>query len=168
VFPDDQGVVAGSYTVVPRTLTFLVHGDALLLLRGAPTKRLWAGRLNGLGGHVEPGEGIAESARREVLEETGLHVQDLSLRGLVHVAGMKGVPGVLLFVFVGKAPTRDVTPSREGHLEWHSLSDLPFEDMVEDLGELLPRILTGEKDHRLTYGHYAPSRTGELEFRFVP
>ena len=47
------------YQTVPRVLIFLTSANPqtgaqeVLLLKGAPTKRLWAGRYNGLGGHVE-------------------------------------------------------------------------------------------------------------------
>ena len=61
----DQGVAAsrGRYQVVPRTLCFVTHEDAVLLLKGAPTKRIWPGRYNGLGGHVEPDEDVLAAAQ---------------------------------------------------------------------------------------------------------
>ena len=68
----EQFVSRGRYTVIPRTLVFLRNGDDILLLKGAPTKRLWAGRYNGLGGHVEADETIMAGALREVREEAGL------------------------------------------------------------------------------------------------
>ena len=58
----EQGTVepAGRrYHVIPRTLIFVTSRNPLtgagevLLLKGAPDKRLWANRYNGLGGHVE-------------------------------------------------------------------------------------------------------------------
>lgn len=65
----DQGVHLPRYKVIPRTLIFLVHGEEILLIRGAPTKRLWANRYNGLGGHVEHGEDPLSAAKRELREE---------------------------------------------------------------------------------------------------
>ena len=65
----DQGITKDRYTVVPRVAIFLRRGDAVLLLKGAPTKRLWANKYNGLGGHVERGEDAMSAARRELLEE---------------------------------------------------------------------------------------------------
>lgn len=47
-------------------------GRVLMVKRGhAPEKGHWSVP----GGHVEPGETIREAAAREVLEETGLHVE---------------------------------------------------------------------------------------------
>jgi 8-oxo-dGTP diphosphatase len=54
----DQGVNRERYMLIPRTAIFVRRGGAYLLLKGAPTKRLWANKYNGLGGHVEPGEDI--------------------------------------------------------------------------------------------------------------
>ena len=77
------------------------------MLKGAPTKRLWANQYNGLGGHVEADEDVYAAALREVNEETGLSVTDLTLRGVVNVDtgndefGQR--PGVMMFVFAGAA-----------------------------------------------------------------
>jgi len=55
---------------VPRTLIFLERNGHVLLIRGGPDK-WFAGRYNGLGGHVEPGEDVYTAALREVQEEAG-------------------------------------------------------------------------------------------------
>ncbi len=128
------------YTVIPRTLIFLQRGQEVLLLRGAETKRLWAGRYNGVGGHIEAGESPLESARRELREETGLEA-DLTLRAIIHVT-FPHPPGVMLFVFVGEAPPDALPhPSTEGVAEWIAPEQWAQLPLVEDLPQLLPRIL---------------------------
>ena len=62
-------------------------------------------------------------------------------------------PGVVLFVFVGTAPTRQTVPSAEGELCWYTIGSWPEEELVEDLPQLLPRIL-GAEDRGLVYAHY--------------
>lgn len=137
----EQFVKRGRYTVIPRTLVFLTNGDAVLLLRGAPTKRLWAGRYNGLGGHLERGETFAAAALREVAEEAGItpaRITGFALRALITIEGEPH--GVLLAVFVGETDTRVVCSSREGTPEWIPRADLGGIDLV-DGDRLVPRLL---------------------------
>ena len=138
--PEDQRRADTRYTVIPRTLVFLTRGDDLLLLKGAADKKLWAGMYNGLGGHIEAWESPLQSARRETREETGLDVRDLRLRGIVHIS-MPEPPGVILFVFVGEAPTYEVHISDEGTPTWVPARNIQSLRLVEDLYDLIPRVL---------------------------
>ena len=140
---EDQGVFQshGRYQVLPRVLCFITHGDEVLLLRGGPRKRIWAGLYNGVGGHVEPCEDIHAAALREVKEETGLAAGDVRLRGVVHVDVDDPTLGVLFFVFTATTSGKQVVPTPEGSLEWFSAQSLPFAEMVEDLRVILPMVL---------------------------
>lgn len=153
----------GRYTVIPRTLIFLRNGADLLLLKGAPTKRLWAGRYNGLGGHVEPGETIMAAALREVHEEAGLEETDLRdfvLRALLNIEGAPR--GVLLCIFVGWSRRRELRGSPEGLPAWVPLARLGEIDLV-DGDRLLPRLLDTD---RLLFGVQRHDAEGNVrEFR---
>ncbi len=140
---EEQGVAASRhrYQVVPRTLCFVRHGDEVLLLKGAPHKRIWANRYNGLGGHVERGEDLLHSVVREVHEEAGLDVHDVRLAAVVHADGGDPQIGILFFVFMAWAEGKDVIESPEGSLEWVSVYDLPTAEMASDLPVILPRML---------------------------
>lgn len=158
------------YQAVPRVLIFLTSRnprtgeEEVLLLKGAPTKRLWANHYNGLGGHVEADEDVYAAALREVREEAGLELADLTLRGVVNIdtgSDEQGPsPGIMMFVFTGEAPTRKAIPSAEGELHWLPLTALRDYPLVEDLYELIPRALGGD----FFYGHYAPLADGTLQF----
>jgi 8-oxo-dGTP diphosphatase len=160
------------HLVVPRTLVFLtganpVSGaDEVLLLKGAPHKRLWADKYNGLGGHVEANEDIHAAAVREVWEEAGIAVERLTLRGVVNIdAGCDEHgprPGVLMLVFVGAVADRSLWASAEGAPEWVAVDALRELPLVDDLYELLPRALAGE----FFYGHYAPDAEGMMQYAF--
>ena len=154
--PEDQLNAGKSYTVIPRVLVFLTRGDEVLLLRGAPDKKLWAGKYNGLGGHIEPGETPHQAAIREVEEEAGLTLAALTLRAVVHVT-LNFAPGVLFFVFTGAAPPGELRASTEGAPVWVARSDVAKLPLVEDLPELLPRVL---EPGPLIYGNYAFSADG--------
>ena len=142
----DQGATRDRYMLIPRVLIFATRGERVLLLRGSPTKRLWAGKYNGVGGHIEPGEDILSAARRELLEETGLVAgpdenphQDLWLCGTV-VVDTGGNPGIGMYVFTGDLPVGELIESHEGSLEWVLFSKVPELPVVEDLPVLLERI----------------------------
>lgn len=56
-------------------------GKVLLVQRAKPPKGIWAFP----GGHVEPGETLAEAAARELREETGMTAEFRGLLGLYDV-----------------------------------------------------------------------------------
>lgn len=138
----DQGVGVSRhrFQIIPRVLCFLRHGEEVLLIRGAATKRIWAGKYNGVGGHVEAGESPTAAARREIREETGLEVSDLRLRGVITIHAGEAV-GIGLYVYSAWAKGRDVIASTEGQLEWVHPGTLDTLDLVEDLTTIIPRVL---------------------------
>jgi 8-oxo-dGTP diphosphatase len=139
----EQGVTRERYMLIPRTAIFLRRGASYLLLKGAPTKRLWANKYNGLGGHVERGEDVLASARRELREETGLSA-DLWLCGTLIVDTGQN-PGICLYFFTGECPQGEPKASPEGLAEWIPFERLPELPKVEDLPVLLGRIHTMQR-----------------------
>ena len=161
----DQGVTKDRYKVIPRTAIFLWRGDSVLLLKGALTKRLWANKYNGLGGHIERGEDILTAAKRELLEETGL-TAELWLCGTVIVDA--GETGICLFLFSGECPQGEgePQPSIEGTAEWVAYEALPELPVVEDLPILLSKIRHMKRDDPpfFAWSHYDEGEKLVVEF----
>ncbi len=164
---EDQGGRVSQYRIVPRTLCFVFHGDEVLLLKGAPTKRLWANLYNGIGGHVGRGEDVASAARREIREETGLEVDQLRLHGVVTIdVGPRW--GIGLYVFSAEAGGRQLSPSPDGELAWFLPSELPFSEVVEDLPALLRRVISAAPADPPFSAHYRFDSRNRLVAHFAP
>ena len=163
----EQGVALsqGRYSLIPRVLCFVTHGQDVLLLRGSPSKRLWPNKYNGLGGHVERGESVPAAALREIREEAGLAVRNLRLRGVITIDTGEAA-GVGLFVFTAEATQRAVTPSSEGSLHWVRPDKVAGLDLVEDLRELLPRVLALSPEAPCFGAHYTYADGGRLRVEF--
>lgn len=182
----DQGATRQRHQVIPRTLVFLTsrHPETgktvVLLLRGAPTKRLWANLYNGLGGHVEAGEDVLAAAVREVQEEAGIASAQMHLRGIVHIdtgkekaeekAEEKAAeaeqrqPGIMIFVFRGTCTFAPPITTPEGTPEWIPVDQVMDLPLVDDLYELLPLALDGDPHF---FGAYIPRADGTLVRHFT-
>ncbi len=164
----DQGTQQSKtrYTVIPRVLVFVFRGEDVLLLKGAPDKRIWANRYNGVGGHVEAGEDLLHAAWRETIEETGIEPLGLRLEGLINI-DIGTEPGILLAVFSAHTTQRETTPSDEGTLEWVPRANLDALDLVEDIPVLLDRIAHREKDAPPFIGRYWYDAQDRLQIAFT-
>jgi len=161
----DQGNLSGRYTLIPRTLIFLTCKDKLLLLKGAPEKRLWANLFNGIGGHLEKGEGLLGSAWRELREETGLESVRLQLCGVLTIDTGEEI-GVEVFLLRGEVEETMTIESREGRLEWVRVEELPKLPLVEDLFVLLPQVLAWQNGDLPLSVHSSYDPGGKLDIHF--
>ena len=147
----EQGVDHKRYQVIPRTLIFITRENKeVLLIQGASDKKIWANRLNGIGGHVERGEDVKTSARREIMEETGLSKGDLILRGIIMIDVEPNV-GICLYLFLGKSFEGEIKESNEGKLRWVKTDEISKHELVPDLYQLMPRVVN---DERIIFGKY--------------
>jgi 8-oxo-dGTP diphosphatase len=111
------------YTPILATLGYVLSPDqrqVLLIHRNARTDDPALGKYNGLGGKLEADEDVAAGMRRELLEEAGIAVTAMTLRGTISWPGFgKGGEDWFGFVFVVTAFTG--TPpeaNAEGTLAW--------------------------------------------------
>ena len=157
------------YMLSPRTLIFLLNGEDVLLIQRAPGAHLFPGMLNGVGGHVERGENVMSAAQRELREETGLDIPDLSLCCVLHADEGPDRPGVLVFIFVGHTEQRDVVESGEGTLHWVPVTQINELNLIPDLPEILGRVLALPGDGQPLFARSAISLDdGIWEIEFNP
>jgi 8-oxo-dGTP diphosphatase len=161
----DQGSLTGRYALVPRSLIFLTQANQVLLIKGAPEKKLWAGLYNGLGGHIERGEDVISSARRELREEAGIQAASLWLCGVITIDTGQA-SGIAVFVLRGESLVGQLRSSAEGDLEWVAMDQIDHLPVVEDLPMLLKRVLAMQPGDPPFCAHYQ-ARPGEtLRIRF--
>jgi 8-oxo-dGTP diphosphatase len=165
----EQGahVTEGRWMTSVRTLTFVLHGGDVLLMKRSATKRIFPNRYNGLGGHIERDEDPYTSALREVKEESGLDVSDLRLRGVYNIDSGDAT-GIVLFIFTARALTASLAHDcDEGTLHWVPVDQALTLDLVEDLPLILPRVLAMQADDVSFFAHVSYDDADRLVLRFA-
>jgi 8-oxo-dGTP diphosphatase len=122
------------------TLLFVVQGGRVLLIR--KKRGLGAGKINGPGGRLDPGETYEQCAVREVREELGIEVLDPVQRGELH---FQFVDGLALYgvVFTATLFTGEPVETDEAIPQWTALEAIPYEEMWEDDRHWLGPLLAG-------------------------
>lgn len=159
----DQKVDRRRYQFVPRCLVFALRDQEVLLIKGAANKRLWAGLINGVGGHIERGEDVLSAARREFREETGLLLLKPRLCGVVLIDTGEAA-GIGLFVVRGETEADPPRTSVEGELSWYRVDESFYHlPVVEDLPVLLPRVLAHRSGDPPFSALYQYDEAGKLQ-----
>jgi 8-oxo-dGTP diphosphatase len=166
---NEQGANAteGRWLTIPRTLCFVMNGSDVLLMKRAPTRRIFPNRYNGVGGHIERDEDPLTCAKREILEETGLHVRDTRLRAVYNIDSGE-TNGIVLFVFTAISDTREVvSDEHEGTLHWIPLDKVVALDLVEDLPIIIPRVAGMKPEDPPLFIHVSYDAQDHLQMRFA-
>jgi mutator protein MutT len=124
------------------SLLFLLRGDEILL---AMKKRgFGAGRWNGVGGKIEPGETIEQAAVRECQEEIGVEPLEIE-KVAVHEFYGPNEPIGKVHVFLSRKWVGEPFETEEMAPLWHKLEEIPYDDMWQDDRVWLPQVLAGRK-----------------------
>ncbi len=126
---------------VRATLLFVWREGHLLMIR--KKRGLGAGKINGPGGKLDPGETPVQAAVREVMEEVGVTPHNPVERGRLR---FEFVDGLKLQVHVFTAPdcTGTLTETDEALPLWIPADAIPYGEMWADDEVWLPRMLDGE------------------------
>jgi 8-oxo-dGTP diphosphatase len=128
---------------VKAVLCFLLRDGEVLLIR--KKKGFGAGKINGVGGRVEPGERPEEAAVREVFEEVGVRVRSLEPAGTLEFYSADSEPDWLIHVFLSRDFEGEPRESEEASPRWYRLGELPFDEMWEDDRVWLRYALSGKR-----------------------
>ena len=139
------------------TLLFLLREDEILL---AMKKRgFGAGKWNGTGGKVEPGESIEHAALRECQEEIGVTPLDPRQFGVLQF-DMADDPTFQseVHIFVAHAWQGQPHETEEMRPKWFKTSEIPYYDMWSDDKFWLPLLLAAQSFE----GHFTLTTAGTL------
>jgi 8-oxo-dGTP diphosphatase len=148
------------------TLCYIKKDSRTLMVhRNKKPDDMHAGKWNGLGGKFEPGESPEECVLREVREESGLHIRDPRLAGLLMFPGFKG-DDWYVFVFTARDFEGALIDSPEGELAWVPDQELASLNLWESDHIFFP-WLDGEKVFTAKF-IYAGDRLQSYQVNFYP
>ena len=120
------------------TLVFVLNGTNVLLIR--KKRGLGAGKINGPGGKLDPGESPRECAIREVEEELKITPADLHARGELRFQFADGY-SIHVHVFVAHNYSGLPQETEEAVPLWFPVDEIPYDEMWEDDRMWLPQVL---------------------------
>ncbi len=128
--------------VDPATLVFVIRQGRILLIR--KKRGLGAGKVNGPGGRIEPGELPEAGAARELREELGVRAGQLIRLGDHR---FQFIDGYSTYVHVYRTSEVEGTPveTEEASPIWCDVDAIPFDEMWEDDRYWLPLVLKGRR-----------------------
>ena len=115
-------------------------GKTLMIHRIKKANDMHAGKWNGLGGKLDPGESPEECAVREIYEEAGLKVHNPLLKGFLTFPRFAKDEDWYVFVYVVKDFEGELIDSPEGDLRWVNDADLTSLNLWEGDPIFLPLL----------------------------
>ena len=124
----------------PATLVFIIRNGSILLIR--KKRGLGAGKINGPGGRLEPGESPMEGASRELREELRITPVGLQFCGENSFQFVDGY-SIHVHIFSATDYEGEPTETEEATPLWAPVGEIPYDEMWEDDRLWLPLVLKG-------------------------
>jgi 8-oxo-dGTP diphosphatase len=127
---------------VRATLLFVVRDGRILLIH--KKRGLGAGKINGPGGKLDPGEMPLAGAIREVQEEIGVTPRHVEQRGEIRFQFTDGL-ALHGSVFLARDCTGQLCETDEATPFWTTVDRIPYAQMWADDVFWIPTLLAGRK-----------------------
>lgn len=124
------------------TILFVVRDGRILLIR--KKRGFGAGKINGPGGKLDPGESPLECALRETREELGVTPRHVEQCGELRFQFTDGF-SILGHVFRARDCEGEPCETAEAEPLWTELDAIPYAEMWEDDEIWLPWLLEGRR-----------------------
>ncbi len=119
---------------------FRKDGQILLAMK---KRGFGAGKWNGYGGKVQPGEEIEESMVREIREESGMELKEYRPVGMMRFDNVDKM--VEVHIYEATAWEGEPIETEEMSPKWFSLQDIPFSGMWASDPLWYPYFLDGKQ-----------------------
>jgi 8-oxo-dGTP diphosphatase len=153
---------------VRATILFVVRDGRILLIR--KKRGLGAGKINGPGGKLDPGETPFACAVRETLEELGVTPLGVEQRGLLRFQFTDGL-AILGHVFLARDCDGEPRETAEAVPLWTPIDAIPYTEMWADDEIWMPWLLDGQRfsgrllfDGDAMLGHAFERLPGDFRF----
>ena len=134
--------------MIHATLCFIVRdGASAHVLLGKKKRGFGIGKLNGIGGKLEPGESPEDGIIREVQEEVGMTIPKTALHAVGEITfRFPFMEAFNHFVHVFVATAWEGAPIETDEMlpNWFPVNAIPFDRMWQDDAYWLPIVLEGK------------------------
>jgi 8-oxo-dGTP diphosphatase len=152
---------------------FIRYKDEFLLLKRSPDKKIDPGKVNCIGGKVEPGEDYVTAAIREVAEETGYNVGVADMRFCGIIDFSEGYEKEWVACFFHIIVSDKVVPigmkTTDGELKWVHKDDVLTTnlDLVDDVNNCFPLIVEEQKIFFMNVKHNELAKVSDARVQLL-